>query len=94
MKPRMVLSVASILVLFTFSPSGWAGEKEASPVRLAGRGPASVSGSDAEAFRMPMLTAPRKVERAPRWRLMGTCRSDVGTQQNFSGMGYGNCPGN
>jgi hypothetical protein len=85
---------AFALVLFASVPSSWAGEKEAAPVRLAGRGPASMSGSDAEVFRMPMLTLPKKAERTPRWRLMGTCRNDVGTQQNLSGMGYGNCLGN
>lgn len=39
-------------------------------------------------FRVPMLSAPKD---APRWRLMGTCRQDVGMFQSHNGFGYGNC---
>jgi hypothetical protein len=27
----------------------------------------------------------------PRWRLMGTCRQDIGMQRNQNGIGYGDC---
>ena len=27
----------------------------------------------------------------PRWRLMGTCRKDIGMQRSENGMGYGDC---
>ena len=27
----------------------------------------------------------------PRWRLMGTCRQDIGMQRSVNGIGYGDC---
>jgi hypothetical protein len=64
--------------------------KNSGGIRFGGRSPASVSES-ANAFNVPMLTLPKKQESQPRWRLLGTCRNDVGTQQSFTGLGYGNC---
>jgi len=39
-------------------------------------------------FRVPTLSAPKQ---SMRWRLMGTCRQDIGMSQSVSGFGYGNC---
>lgn len=59
------------------------------------RSPASVAIPRAQlaedpfrAFRVPMLSVPKN---APRWRLMGTCRQDIGMFQSQNGVGYGNC---
>lgn len=82
------LVAALLLVLPVGASAGEPGAKK-------DRSPASVAipkgrvGEDPfRAFRVPMLSAPKN---APRWRLMGTCRQDIGMFQSQNGVGYGNC---
>jgi len=61
----------------------------------SGRAPASVNPLlDFQAFdaKRPGVSILQAVE-APRakWRLMGTCRQDIGMQRNQNGIGYGDC---
>jgi hypothetical protein len=61
----------------------------------AGRSPASVNALldfhsvDSQRPGVSILQAAQ--EPNPRWRLMGTCRQDIGMQRNQNGIGYGDC---
>jgi hypothetical protein len=59
------------------------------------RAPASVNPLlDLQAFdaKRPGVSILQAVEAPkPRWRLMGTCRQDIGMQRNQNGIGYGDC---
>ena len=61
----------------------------------ASRGPASVNplldlnSVDVQRPGISILQAVQAPK--PRWRLMGTCRQDIGMQKNQNGIGYGDC---
>jgi hypothetical protein len=61
----------------------------------SGRSPASANPLlDVQAFdaKRPGVSILQAVEAPrPRWRLMGTCRQDIGMQRNQNGIGYGDC---
>lgn len=95
LKAVLVLGVCGML-----SQVGIARAEEASA--QVSRSPSSVIAPSAEwsgrqgsdplrGFRVPMLSEPRTPMPPMRWRLMGTCRQDIGMSQSVSGFGYGNC---
>lgn len=96
-KAMLVLGVAGMLAQAGIARA--AGPEQ--DVASAGRAPASVAVPSADwagrlgadplrTFRVPMLSEPKS---PMRWRLMGTCRQDIGMSQSVSGVGYGNCSG-
>ena len=84
---RTFLNLAVVVVLVLPLGASASEKKDRSPASVAIPKTQSVE-DPFRGFRVPMLSAPKN---APRWRLMGTCRQDIGMFQNQNGFGYGNC---
>ena len=96
MKVRASLSGWVLFLCLAVSPISLRADDQ-TPIKAQGgsRAPASSSPVWVGGQKDPLsdLKSPRlSVPRQPsRWRLMGTCRQDIGMNQSVSGFGYGNC---
>ncbi len=96
---RLVLILGLVLIGNAAAAAPLQEKAEIDPISrsplTAGRSPASMNplldlhAGDSQRPGVSILQAAQAQK--PRWRLMGTCRQDIGMQRNQNGIGYGDC---